>query len=194
MVMEPLGRGYIQPKGSSVTLDILTLKPMITTPIWAVIISRLHGSSVDAQLIAVWSILPGAGLTVLALVIFWRLFFGSRALFAILLIVSDCMRWISSGLLTVTITLPYNRAPDTRTGIFALIGLIFPTVYSVIALATTLATNEVQTAALIRSEQNVGLATTGPTCRPCSLTLTPSLRVIEIQLRRIVSMTILSHS
>jgi hypothetical protein len=169
MVMEPLRRGYIQPKGLSVTLAILTLKPMITTPLWGVIISRLHGFSVDAQLIAVWSILPGAGLTVLALVLFWCLFFGSRARFAILLIVLDRMRWISSG-------------------------LIFPTVYSVIALATTLATNEVQTVALMRPEQHVGLATTGLTCRPCSLTLTPSLRVIEIQLRRIASLTMLSHS
>jgi len=60
-----------------------------------------------------------------------------------LLIVLDCMRWINSGLLTVTVTLPYNAANNTWASVFALIGLIFPTMYSVIALATTLAANKV---------------------------------------------------
>jgi len=120
----------------------LTLKPIITTPLWAVIINFLHGSAVDAQLIALWSILPGASLTALALVIFRRLFLSSRSILAMLLIVLDCIRWINSGLLTATVFLPYNRATDTWTGIFAVIGLIFPTAYAIVALTTTLATRE----------------------------------------------------
>ena len=120
----------------------LTLKPIITTPLWAVIINFLHGSAVDAQLIALWSILPGASLTALALVIFRRLFLSSKSILAMLLIVLDCIRWINSGLLTATVFLPYNRATDTWTGIFAVIGLIFPTAYAIVALTTTLATRE----------------------------------------------------
>ena len=120
----------------------LTLKPIITTPVWAVIISFLHGSAVDAQFIAVWSILPGVGLTLLALMIFRRLFLSSRPILAMLLIVLDCIRWINSGLLTLTVSLPYSGVTNTSASIFALIGLIFPTAYAIVALMVTLATRE----------------------------------------------------
>ncbi|HLO29548.1 MAG TPA: hypothetical protein VK249_10460 [Anaerolineales bacterium] len=120
----------------------LTLKPIIATPIWAMIISFLHHSGTEAQHIALWSILPGAGLTVLVIVIFRRLFLGSRLILAMLLIMLDCARWINSGLLTLTVSLPYNAANNTWAGIFAFIGLIFPTAYSVVALTTALATRE----------------------------------------------------
>jgi hypothetical protein len=118
---------------------VLTLKPIITTPIWAVIVGSLQDSGVDGARIALYSILPGASLTILALVIFRHLFFRLMSISAMLLIVLDCMRWINSGLLTAIAFLPYNRANDTLTGIFAIIGLIFPTAYSVVALTIVLA-------------------------------------------------------
>lgn len=123
----------------------LTLKPILTTPIWAMIISYLYGSTMDAQLIALWSILPGASLTVLALVIFRRLFLSSRVVWAMLLIVLDCARWINSGFLTFAVSLPYSGATNRWASIFGLIGLIYPTAYSVIALIIILATRKNQT-------------------------------------------------
>ena len=148
-------------KGLSRMAGFLTLKPIITTPIWAAIIGFLYGSAVDAQHIALWSILPGASLTVLALVIFRRLFLGSRSIWAMLLIALDCMRWTNSGLLTVTVTLPYNAANNTWASVFALIGLIFPTAYAVVALTITMVTHGNETAAWTRSEKNVNLPSNG---------------------------------
>ncbi len=123
---------------------LLTLKPIITTPLWLVIISSLEGSTVGRALTPLCSILPGAGLTVLALAIFRPLFTGSKSTPARMLILLDCMRWINSCLLTGTGSLLYSYydATGPLICIFALIGLIFPTAYSVVALTTTLATNE----------------------------------------------------
>jgi len=127
----------------SLMAGLLTLKPIITTPLWLMIISFLQGRAVGEALIPLCSILPGASLTVLALVAFRSQFYGSGATPARVLIVLDCMRWINSSLCLGGIdALPYNQATGTLTCIFALIGLIFPTAYSVVALTTTLATNE----------------------------------------------------
>lgn len=126
---------------------VLTLKPIITTPVWVAIISFLYDSGAQSQRIALWSILPGAGLTVLAIVIFRRLFLSlsPRFILAVLLILLDCMRWINSGLLTVTIALPYNGANNRWGNLFVLIGLIFPSAYSIVAFVTTLVASKVQT-------------------------------------------------
>lgn len=142
----------------------LTLKPIIATPIWVGILSLLHASAVDAQSIALWSVLPGASLTFLALVIFRRLFLSlsPRFILAVFLILLDCLRWINSGLLTFTASLPYNRTTDTFTGIFALIGLIFPTAYAVIALTITMLTHEHGTTDRLQSGKNVNLSPKGP--------------------------------
>ncbi len=126
----------------SLMAGLLTLKPIIATPLWLVIISSLQGSTVGDALIPLGSILPGASLTVLALAIFRPLFFGSRSTSARMLIVLDCIRWINSCLLTGANFRPYKDAIGPLACIFALIGLIFPTAYSVVALTTTLVTHE----------------------------------------------------
>jgi hypothetical protein len=127
----------------SLMAGLLTLKPILTTPLWALIISSLEGSTVSDALISLLSMLPGASLTILALAIFRQQFSGSGAAPARLLILLDCMRWLNSGLcLGGANALSYNPATGALTCIFALIGLIFPTAYAVVALTTTLATQE----------------------------------------------------
>lgn len=123
---------------------LLTLKPILTTPLWVLIISFLQRDGVAAAPIALYSILPGASLTVMTLVIFRPLFFGSRSTLARMLILLDCMRWVNSYLLTRIASLPYgySEAMGSMACVFALLGLIFPTAYAVVALTTTLATNE----------------------------------------------------
>lgn len=124
----------------SLMAGLLTLKPILTTPLWLMIISALQGSAVIHALIPLFSILPGASLTFIAVAIFRRLFFGPMLTSAMLLIVLDCLRWINSGLLTA-VGSSYN-AIASMACIFGLIGLIFPTAYAVVALTTTLAANE----------------------------------------------------
>ena len=120
---------------------LLTLKPIITTPIWAKIAFSLEHSGISSGLMALCSILPGAGLTVLIFVIFRSKFYGLRATSARMLIVLDCLRWINSGLLTMISSLLYDSAANCAC-ILAFVGLIFPTAYSVVALTTTLETYE----------------------------------------------------
>lgn len=142
----PLAIGYhlLASRGDDLSLmaGLLTLKPIITTPIWVAIISLLQGSGVGDALIALCSILPGASLTILALLRFRPLFQDLRATPARMLIVLDCMRWINSGLLAATGSISYYDAIAPLTCIFALIGLLFPSAYSLVALTTTLVTNE----------------------------------------------------
>jgi len=127
----------------SLMAGLLTLKPILTTPLWLMILSFLDGRAGGEALIPLLSTLPGASLTVLTLAIFRPLFFGSGATPARMLIALDCMRWINSSLCLGGINaLPYNQATGTATCIFALIGLIFPTAYSVVALTTSMAANE----------------------------------------------------
>jgi hypothetical protein len=140
----------------SLMAGLLTLKPILTAPLWALMISSLasyinrpstQSSAVDSALLALWSILPGAGLTLLVLLIFRRLFFGSRSTWARVLILLDCVRWTNSGLLTAANAMAYYDSIAPFVCIFALIGLFFPTAYAVVALTTTMATHEYERAA-----------------------------------------------
>jgi hypothetical protein len=124
----------------SLMAGLLTLKPILTTPLWLLIISSLQGAAGVHLFLPVLSILPGAGLTALAFVIFRSLFYGPRSTSAMLLIVLDCMRWINSGLLTATGS-SYNVFSSSAC-FFAFVGLIFPTAYAVVALTTTMTTHE----------------------------------------------------
>ena len=60
---------------------LLTLKPIVTTPIWVMIIRTLSPADKFGAT-HVLSILPGASLTVVALRVFWPLSSGPKARFA----------------------------------------------------------------------------------------------------------------
>ena len=133
----------------SLMAGLLTWKPIVTTPLWAAIINYFGSNYmlpstqvVSGALVALCSILPGASLTLLILVIFRRLFFGSRSTSAWMLILLDCMRWINSGLLTAAGSISFYGVTAPFACIFALVGLLFPTAYAIVALTTTLATQE----------------------------------------------------
>ena len=133
----------------SLMAGLLTLKPIVTTPLWAAIIYYFSSNYLlpstevlGGALVALCSILPGASLTLLNLVIFRRLLFGSRSTSAWMLILLDCMRWINSGLLTFAGSISYYSATGPFGCIFALVGLLFPTAYAIIALTIIMETQE----------------------------------------------------
>jgi hypothetical protein len=115
---------------------LLTLKPILTTPIWFAILGTLPRPTYGLEPAHFLSILPGFSLTVLIAVLFRRLLFGSYAGSARVLLALDCARWLNSFLISVQ----YNLTMDTQSlaCIFALIGLALPTVFAVVALMLSL--------------------------------------------------------
>ena len=138
---------------------LLTLKPILTTPIWYVIWASLDAffsqtsalasiplgagltprtALVLRRLIpALASTLPGASLTLLTALVFRSRLSGSRARDARLLLVLDCVRWLNSFLLVLTVS------SDSELSSFicsyaALIGLGLPTVYAVVAYSVVM--------------------------------------------------------
>jgi hypothetical protein len=121
-----------RPSNLSQMAGLLTLKPIVTTPIWFSIFNSLRGDRfVPAHF---WSILPGAGLTIIIVLTFWRLFSGPTAGDARTLLVLDCARWLNSFL----IILPYGLDFGTLPCCFAMTGLTLPTVFAVVALNLSL--------------------------------------------------------
>lgn len=133
---------------------LLTLKPILTTPIWYVIwasldsffsqIPALASTPLGAGLTlltalvlrrlipALASILPGASLTLLTAQVFRSRLSGPRARDARLLLVLDCVRWLNSFLLVLTVSSDSELA-SCICSYAALIGLGLPTVYAVVA-------------------------------------------------------------
>ena len=120
----------------SLMAGLLTLKPIVTTPIWFAILNTFHPYPNELGFANFLSILPGASVTVMIVILFRRLFSGPRAGGARVLLVLDCIRWLNSFLLI----LPYggNTQIGSLVCIFALIGLTMPTVFAVTALMISL--------------------------------------------------------
>jgi hypothetical protein len=125
-----------KPNDLSVMAGLLTLKPIVTTPIWFAIIGTLHSPVDKLEPAHFLSIVPGAGLTVITVLAFRPLFSGPRAGTARMLLGLDCARWLNSFLLN----LPYGgiTGGGSLVCLFALIGLALPTVFAVVALTTSL--------------------------------------------------------
>ena len=126
-----------RPTDLSLMAGLFTLKPIVTTPIWFAIISSLLSTPNEKlELAHFLSILPGASVTVMIVIVFRRLFSGPRSGSARVLLVLDCIRWLNSFL----IVLPYggNTQSGSLVCIFAFIGLTMPTVFAVIALMISL--------------------------------------------------------
>jgi len=125
-----------KPNELSLMAGLLTLKPIVTTPIWFAIISTLPRPVDKLEPAHLWSILPGASLTLLLAFTFRRLLSGPGAGGARVLLALDCVRWLNSFLLF----LPYggNAADGSLACLFAVIGLILPTAFAMVALTTSL--------------------------------------------------------
>ncbi len=127
-----------RPNDLSLMAGLLTLKPIVTTPIWMALLASLDrpaGNTMEPSYF--YAILPGASLTLVAAVLFRHLFSGPRAGRAQTLLALDCARWLNSFLI-------FASSSNTRAGplacVFALIGLALPTMFAVVALTLSLAT------------------------------------------------------
>jgi hypothetical protein len=123
-----------KPSDLSLMAGLLTLKPIVTTPIWVAIIRPLFASG-PLKPAHFLSILPGASLTLIIVLVFRHQFSGPGSGSARALLVLDCARWLNSFLLI----LPYGNVGIEALGcIFAIIGLTLPTVFAVLALTLSL--------------------------------------------------------
>jgi hypothetical protein len=120
----------------------LTLKPIVTTPIWFAIIYTLLPPFIHKLEPAHFlTLLPGAGLTIVIVFMYRHLFRGPSAGSAIILLVLDCIRWLNSFLLI----LPYGGGTNGPLNcLFAFIGLAMPSAVAVAALALTLSRTVVE--------------------------------------------------
>ncbi len=107
---------------------LLTLKPIVTTPIWAALLQNTYADRLTPSQFL--SILPGAGLTLIAFMVFRPLFSGPQAGTARILLVLDSARWLNSLLML----LPYSQEAQTLACIFAPIGLALPTLFALVAV------------------------------------------------------------
>ncbi len=105
----------------------LTLKPFLTTPFWiAEALSNTFWLS-DSEKLAhsLNGIAPGAGLTLLTLIVFGPLFFGAKARTeSWTLITLDCIRWVNSLILPLT---------PSATCLLTVMAVSMPTVFALVA-------------------------------------------------------------
>lgn len=115
---------------------ILTLKPLVTTPIWLMILNVL--SAYDYPMRALYialSILPGAGFTALIVVIFRSSFLVSGINRTRKLLVLDCIRWLNSFFMIVLLSTPLGLANLFLPILMAQFGLVMPSFYALFACA-----------------------------------------------------------
>ena len=119
----------------------LTLKPILTTPVWLVsltvsaILLEESSSPERAWILAVIGILPGASLTMWTVLVFRLTLFRPRAHAAWLLVALDCARWLNSFLMTL-VSADWSRSGDLIDLVNVptpMIGLAMPTVFAIIA-------------------------------------------------------------
>jgi hypothetical protein len=113
---------------------LLSMKPVITTPLWFGMIALLAPPRSFGTLEPVHflSILPGAGLTLAIAIVYRRLLSGPTAPVAWTLLVIDCARWLNSFFIYLPI------GDGSLNCLSALCGLAMPTVFATIALAAVL--------------------------------------------------------
>ena len=114
----------------------LTLKPIVTTPIWVAIIYTLLPASIhELEPAHFLTILPGAGVTIVIMFMYRHVFTGPKAGSAKVLLALDCIRWLNSFLLI----LPYGGGTNGPLNcLFAFVGLAMPSAFAVVALTLTI--------------------------------------------------------
>jgi hypothetical protein len=115
---------------------LLTLKPIVATPIWFAIIYTLLPYSIhELEPAHFLTILPGASLTIVIVFMYRHVFTGPKAGSAKVLLALDCIRWLNSFLLI----LPYGGGTNGPLNcLFAFVGLTMPSVFAVVALTLTI--------------------------------------------------------
>lgn len=117
----------------------MTLKPLIATPIWWMMLlsSGPSTSSVadNIQLLAIFGMLPGAILTFCIVSRFNTVLFGSEARpRAWLLLVLDCVRWINSGFILAATSFDIQETlSDQINGFISITAILLPTIFALIA-------------------------------------------------------------
>lgn len=104
---------------------LLTLKPVLTTPIWFAITTSLDPFRLFL------SILPGASLTALAVLFFRSLILRNTT--ARVLLLFDCVRWLNSFLLLLIAYLSPGLSAVRLLLCMAVVGWILPTAFAMTA-------------------------------------------------------------
>jgi hypothetical protein len=115
---------------------LLTLKPLLATPIWASLIKSPQESTTGSVLS---TLIPGVGLTLLLLVFFSPLLLDSATRSAAWrLLALDCLRWLSS--FGVVIQAAYYRSFPASSNVVCitmLLAIAMPAVFAFAALTIT---------------------------------------------------------
>jgi hypothetical protein len=115
---------------------LLTLKPILMTPLWFMSLRNLSSPVTKLEPAHFFSILPGAGLTLIFLIAFRSLFSGTTAGQAQGLIALDVLRWVNSFLLISPVA---SVGGGALACLLSLTGLALPSVFAFIALTTSMA-------------------------------------------------------
>ncbi|MCP4595270.1 hypothetical protein [Neptuniibacter sp.] len=105
---------------------LFTLKPIIATPLWAIIAEFNFGRPIHVgvfELEHLFPMIPGVGLTILIVIAFWPLFLRYKSAFVLLGL--DIVRWGNSYLL--------QRSADQLFLVTIIVGLAMPAVFAVVA-------------------------------------------------------------
>jgi len=110
----------------------LTLKPLVTTPLWACALGTFYPTNSQVQLEPAYilSILPGVGLSLLAFLLFQSLFFEEHSWPAWVLLGLDCLRWLNSFVMYL---IPLWISGGGLGCACIAIGLGLPTVFALVA-------------------------------------------------------------
>jgi hypothetical protein len=131
----PLAGLYLtlsRPRDLSLMAGLLTLKPIVTTPMWfGLVILSYFPPAGSRPLPNLITILPGAGLTLIALIVFRKVFSGPFAGAARTLLVLDCARWLNSYLM---LRLGTTEGAQSFQCVLALLGLTLPVAFAVVAV------------------------------------------------------------
>jgi hypothetical protein len=121
---------------------LLTLKPYLTTPLWAILTAM--GGANSSAIFAILGILPGALLSAWMYWVYQDIIAGddmtpaARFLFSL-----DCFRWINSFFIGLSIITMPHISPSTEgilgplAMISAFLGLALPSIFAIAALVAT---------------------------------------------------------
>jgi hypothetical protein len=104
---------------------VFTLKPLVATPIWALIVVMGNDSKLSPDIRELLTLIPGIGLTLILVLVFRRLFETERNI-AFILLGADALRW-----LTTFVFVKSHGDPGDALYVAA---LIMPNAYAVLAL------------------------------------------------------------
>lgn len=117
----------------AVLTGLLTIKPLLATPIWFYIYSLYlnHYGTCQIHPAYVFTALPGIGLTILLALLFRDQFSGKNSKQVYILLVLDTIRWSNSVLFLPHCPPLHELWKDLYPSFF---GLAFPTIFSLVSI------------------------------------------------------------